>query len=118
MNLLPEGTPIYTNHVEAIYFYSGRHPYRLPYGCLPEDVLVEEYAQADCQEPAYLEWVQAMRQKLEEEQAVIVLFGRTYEQVYDPLIPDLINGLEPLSVQGDGIMYVHDVEEWPANPNW
>jgi len=118
MNLLPDDTPIYTNHVEAIYFYTGRHPYRLPYGCLPEDVLVEEYAQADCQEPAYLEWVQAMRQKLVEEQAVIVLFGRTYEQVYDPLIPDLIDGLEPLSVQGDGIMYVHDVEEWPENPNW
>lgn len=118
MNLLPADTPIYTNHIEAVYLYTGRHPYRLPYGCLPEDVLLEEYAQADCQEPEYIEWVERMRQKLQDEQAVIVLFGRTYEQVYDPLIPDLIEGLEPLSVQGDGVMYVQDVDQWPENSHW
>lgn len=118
MNLLPPETPIYTNHVEAVYFYTGRHPYRLPYGCLPEDVLTQQYAQADCQEPEYLEWVGTMREKLYQEQAVLVLFGRTYEQVYDPLIPELIEGLEPLSIQGDGTMYVSDVDEWPENPHW
>ncbi|MGD8603354.1 MAG: glycosyltransferase family 39 protein [Anaerolineales bacterium] len=118
MNLLPPDTPIYTNHVEAVYLYTGRHPYRLPYGCLPQDVLLEEYAQADCQDPDYLHWVEIMRHKLQDEHAVVVLFGRTYEQVYDPLIPELIEGLEPLSVQGDGIMYVQDVDQWPENPHW
>jgi 4-amino-4-deoxy-L-arabinose transferase-like glycosyltransferase len=118
MDLLPPDTPIYTNHVEAVYLFTGRHPYRLPYGCLPEDILLETYAQADCQAPDYLQWVEIMRQKLQEDQAVIVLFGRTYEQVYDPLIPELIEGLEALSVQGDGTMYVQDVDEWPENPHW
>jgi len=118
MKLLPPETPIYTNEIEAIYLLADRYAYRLPYGCLPDDMLISKYAQAECQSEQYLAWVERMRQKLEHDHAVIVLFNTFNEQAYAPLIPELIDGLSILSIQGDGAMYVQDLDEWPPNPHW
>jgi hypothetical protein len=118
MKLLPSETPIYTNEIEVIYLLADRYAYRLPYGCLPDDMLISKYAQAECQSEEYLTWVESMRQKLENEHAVIVLFNTYHEQTYAPLIPELIDGQSILSMQGDGAMYVHDLDEWPPNPHW
>jgi hypothetical protein len=118
MKLLPSEAPIYTNEIEAIYLLADRYAYRLPYGCLPNDMLISKYAQAECKSEEYLAWVESMRQKLENEHAVIVLFNTYHEQTYGPLIPELIDGQSILSMQGDGAMYVHDLDEWPPNPHW
>ena len=90
----------------------------MPYGCLPDDILVSKYAEADCQSEKYLTWVESMRFKLEHEQAVIVLFNTYNEQAYAPLVPELIDGFSILSSQGDGAMYVNNLDEWPPNPHW
>ena len=118
LKLLPSETPIYTNEIEALYLLADRYAYRLPYGCLPDDILVSKYAEADCQSEKYLTWVESMRHKLEHEQAVIVLFNTYAEQVYAPLVPELIDGFPILSSQGDGAMYVNNLDEWPPSPHW
>lgn len=118
LKLLPAETPIFTNEVEALYLFADRHAYRLPYGCLPDDQLISDMAQAGCQSEEYLAWVQQMRQMLEQEQAVIALFKTVYEQPYSPLVPELVGGLLVLSSQGDGAMYVYDLDQWPPNPHW
>lgn len=119
MSLLPPDTPIYTNEVEAVVLLTGRRVYRLPTGCLPEDAMLVLEPGADCRTPAYQKWVDNMRRALVEDHAVLAIFD-TYRDFpyYAPLVPELVEGLDILTSQGDGRLYVHDRAEWPDSPHW
>lgn len=119
MSQLPPDTPIYTNEVEALYLLAGRRVYRLPTGCLPLDALVVVEPETECRTPEYQTWVENMRRALEGDRAVLAVFN-TYRYIpyYAPLVPELIEGLDVLTTQGDGWLYVYDREAWPENPNW
>ncbi len=118
VGLIPPDRPIYTNEVEALFLLAGRTAYRLPFGCVGDDPLLEPQARADCRDPEYVEWVRRMRARLAEEQGVIALFDTIWEQPYAPQVPRLVEGLEVLSSQGDGMLYVADREQWPDSPHW
>ncbi len=118
VGLIPADRPIYSNEVEALFLLTGRTAYRLPFGCVGDDPLLEPQARADCRDPEYVEWVRRMRARLAEEQGVIALFDTIWEQPYAPQVPRLVEGLEVLSSQGDGMLYVADREQWPDSPHW
>ena len=119
MTQLPADTPIYTNEVEALYLLAGRRVFRLPSGCLPLDALVVFEPGTECRTPAYLAWAANMRKALKESRAVLAVFD-TYREVpyYAPLVPELVEGLDVLTTQGDGKLYVQNRADWPENPNW
>ena len=119
LRLLPEDTPIYTNEVEALYLLAGRQAYRLPTGCLPEDALYTDLLGTECNTAEFLAWVERMRYALENREAVLAVFNSYAEQpYYAPLVPEMVAGLDILTTQGDGHMYVYDRDGWPENPNW
>jgi hypothetical protein len=119
LRLLPEDTPIYTNEVEALYLLAGRQAYRLPTGCLPEDALYTDLLGTECRTAEFLAWVERMRYALENRRAVVAVFNTYGEQpYYAPLVPEMVAGLDILTTQGDGRMYVYDRDQWPENPNW
>lgn len=119
MSLLPTETPIYTNEVEAVYLLGGRSAYRLPTGCLPEDTLQVAVEAAECRTGEYREWADAMRSSVETEAAVVALFDSFREQpYYAPVAEELVEGLDVLTSQGDGRLYVYDRSEWPESPHW
>jgi hypothetical protein len=119
MSLLPTETPIYTNEVEAVYLLGGRSAYRLPTGCLPEDTLQLAVEAAECRTGEYREWADAMRSSVETEAAVVALFDSFREQpYYAPVAEELVEGLDVLTSQGDGRLYVYDRSEWPESPHW
>jgi hypothetical protein len=119
LRLLPADTPIYTNEVEALYLLAGRSAYRLPTGCLPEDAMTAMVVAENCQTPEYRVWAEAMRDRIIHEWAVVAVFNTYTEQpYYAPLVSEMVAGLDILSTQGDGRMYVYDGDQWPDNPNW
>lgn len=119
LNLLPEETPIYTNEVEALYLLADRRAYRLPTGCPPYDALFLEVAGEDCRSEAYQAWVEAMREAMTSEQAVMAIFESYRNQpYYAAIVPELVEGLDVLSSQGDGWLYVYDRSQWPESPHW
>jgi hypothetical protein len=119
LSLLPAETPIYTNEVEALYLLGGRSGYRLPTGCLPEDALYIYVEGTECRTPEYEAWAEAMRQSLQTDGAVVALFNTYREQpYYAPVAEELVAGLDVLTTQGDGRLYVYDRSQWPENPNW
>jgi hypothetical protein len=119
MSLLPGDTPVYTNEVEGVYLLAGRRVYRLPTGCLPFDALVVFEPGTECRTPEYLTWVANMDRALERDRAVLAVFN-TYRDFpyYSSLVPEMVEGLDVLTSQGDGKLYVYDRDEWPDNPNW
>jgi hypothetical protein len=119
MSLLPPETPIYTNEVEAVYLLGGRSAYRLPTGCLPEDTLHVIVVEAECRGGDFRPWAEAMRGSLETENAVVALFETYREQpYYAPVAEELVAGLDVLTSQGDGRLYVQDRGQWPESPHW
>lgn len=119
MELLPAETPIYTNEVEAVYLLSSRRPYRLPTGCLPVDALYGYEPGGDCRTAEYLTWASNMRESLAQEGAVLAIFD-TYAMTpyYAAVVPELVEGLDVLTTQGDGRLYVLDRGQWPESPHW
>jgi hypothetical protein len=119
MSQLPADTPVYTNEVEAVYLLANRRVFRLPTGCLPYDALVVYEPGTDCRTPEYQAWVDNMRRALTQDEAVLAIFN-TYVDFpyYAPLVPELVEGLDVLTTQGDGRLYVYDRDAWPQNPNW
>jgi hypothetical protein len=119
MSLLPPETPIYTNEVEAVYLLGGRSAYRLPTGCLPEDTLHVIVVEAECRGGDFRPWAEAMRGSLETENAVVALFDTYREQpYYAPVAEELVAGLDVLTSQGDGHLFVQDRGQWPESPHW
>ncbi len=119
MSLLPLDTPIYTNEVEAVVLLTGRRVYRLPTGCLPVDALVVVEPGIECRTPEYERWAANMRRALEHDRAVVAVFNTYVEfPYYAPLVPELVAGLDVLTSQGDGRLYVYDRGEWPESPHW
>jgi hypothetical protein len=119
LSILPPRTPIYTNEVEALYLLGGRSAYRLPTGCLPEDAMVVYEPGTECRTEEYQAWAAAMRRALEREMAVVALFDSFYEQpYYAPVGEELVAGLDVLTTQGDGRLFVSDRSQWPESPHW
>ena len=119
LSILPPETPIYTNEVEALYLLGGRSAYRLPTGCLPEDAFYTYVEGTECHTPEFEAWAQAMRRNLEANAAVVALFNTYQEQpYYAPVALELVAGLEILTTQGDGRLYVFDRSQWPESPHW
>jgi hypothetical protein len=119
LSLLPAETPIYTNEVEALYLLGGRSAYRLPTGCLPEDAFYVYVEGTECHTAEFEAWAQAMRRGLQDEAAVVALFNSYLEQpYYAPVADELVAGLDVLSTQGDGRLYVFDRNQWPESPHW
>jgi hypothetical protein len=119
LSILPPRTPIYTNEVEALYLLGGRSAYRLPTGCLPEDAMVVYEPGTECRTEEYQAWAAAMRRALEGDMAVVALFNSYREQpYYAPVAEELVAGLDVLTTQGDGRLFVYDRSQWPESPHW
>ncbi len=119
LSILPAETPIYTNEVEALYLLGGRSAYRLPTGCLPQDAFYVYIEGTECRTAEFEAWAQAMRRNLVSGPAVVALFNTYREQpYYAPVADELVDGLDVLTTQGDGRLYVADRSQWPESPHW
>ena len=96
LRTLPRTLMIYTNETEAVYLYTGRPTYSLPNRF---DPVTAQPRSAD-----YEKGVAQMHQQILDKQAVLAIFAGG-EQSSGPDAAFLVQGLNPVSKSGMGIVY-------------
>jgi hypothetical protein len=107
---LPEEVSIYSNELDAVYLRAGRQAFQVPIRWDP----VREAPRDD-----YPEQLAAMRRRVHEEGAVLVLFDTiSGQQAFLPSEEELTEGLAEVFRSGDGAAYAGTSQEIGGRIGW